>query len=239
MNEMKLDEMAAWCRVIGFGNDAEATIEGVKALDYTGLSAMMADRYPKDIIPSEYDRLCVLVTAGDVERVKPVARSFYQAGVLTLLVTDDATAWHDLQVDSTTAVDSGEWLTAIRIVLEPIFSPYGIICYDFNDVASTLRGSGRFKVMEATSEGQGNNVEGALRKLRYGPDAAVAERMSMLVHYNREETELTMMDMKPLMEITKELPESLDLIWGVYGDQSMPKGRVRISIMMAGKEVES
>ena len=72
-------------RVIGFGKQAELTIAAIKALGYDGVSAELysdGDTFTQ----TENDIMVVFLGTTKSERVRSIAKTFYDANVLTLAV---------------------------------------------------------------------------------------------------------------------------------------------------------
>ena len=62
----------------------------------------------------------------------------------------------------------------------------------------------------------------------------------MKVYFNKEGKQLLVMqEMTALTDFLSELPESIDVIWAVYPDESIKDEEIKVSILAAGKELEN
>ena len=98
-----------------------------------------------------------------------------------------------------------------------------------------------FTVLSGT--GQGRNrvsdaIANATKSLKH-PQISQIERLSILLYHNGNDSQpLTMEEMSSLSAFMKSLPESIEIIWALYQDDSINNGTIRISIIAAGKKLE-
>lgn len=74
-------------RVIGFGNNAQASITELFQLGYDGLALCMAN--DENAHPTDNDRLAVILTSENSDKVKSGFKSFYQSDVLIIVITSE------------------------------------------------------------------------------------------------------------------------------------------------------
>ena len=220
-------------KVIGTGTGATAIIEKVKSFGYDCVGCIPA-KTPSDCIPMEDDKMVIIVARDNEEVANAIAKTYHDAGVLTIgLVYDPNIAYYDSVMMDSRHEDLPE---IIKTLLQPIVTQ-GYICFDFNDLCTILHDSGLFKTMMA----EGKNVEEAVnnmkRKLEKVPTQHI-ESLSAHLFFNRErQPSITMTDMKHLSEMISSLPESINVIWSVNFDDTLPYDSIRLSIIMSGNEL--
>ena len=58
-----------------------------------------------------------------------------------------------------------------------------------------------------------------------------------ITHNRKLNPPLEIKEIAPITEFIKSLPETIDIVWGVLIDDSLPGDTVRLSIIVAGKEL--
>ena len=222
-------------RVIGVGIGIEEVINEVKALGIDGMSAETVD-YPYDCTPSGEDKLAIIVFTDLEETANRIADTFHDAGVLTIGFSEDA---DPSCYDSIMLCESrNEYPEIIKALLQPIVTP-GIISYDFNDLNTTLRDSDYFTV-KSTS---GNDVKEASKKLQgifNKLDLNCVDSLSIHLYFNpNRTTPLALNEMESLSDLMSTLPESINVIWSVNHDEKLKDNEIRLSAILAGKEVRN
>lgn len=99
-------------RVIGFGKQSIQTINAVSALGYDGLGAEIYSN-DKELIPTEEDIMIILLGTTNSEKVRSVARTFYDANVLTLAILTRNEKIPTDCLDSYTVVEPDKVVVAI------------------------------------------------------------------------------------------------------------------------------
>lgn len=72
-------------RVIGIGDTIKPTIDKIEALEYEGVSASLVEQ-DEIVVPKDEDRMVIILVDELKNSAKDIAKSFYQAGVLTLIM---------------------------------------------------------------------------------------------------------------------------------------------------------
>ena len=112
-----------------------------------------------------------------------------------------------------------------------------MISYDFNDLSITLRDSKYFTVRSTS----GNSVKEATEKLRSvfnELDLNCVAYLSIHLYYNPTRSiPLAIKDMASLSELISALPETINVIWSVNKDEKLNGDEIRLSAILAGKEV--
>lgn len=219
-------------KVIGVGTGATDIIEKVKSFGYDCVGCILAET-PGDCIPMD-DDMVIIVARDNEEVANAIAKTYHEAGVLTIgLVTGaDILCYDSIAIDT----DCEDYPEIIRILLAPIVT-MGYICYDFNDLYTTLSHRRFFKAL--TTEGE--NVEEAVinmkKKLEKFPTKNI-ESLSAHLFFNRERKRaITMTDIIYLPEVISSLPESTNVSWSVNLDDTLPYDLIKFSVIMSGQEL--
>ena len=178
--------------------------------------------------------MVIIVTRDKTEVANEIARTYHDAGVLTIGFLNNAAAgcYDSIAID--TLVNDVPYI--VKDLLEPLVRP-GLINYDFHDLSTELRDSGFFKTLTA----EAGNVENAVVQIqKFLTDSNVknVEYLSAHIYFNREKkSEIKMDDMAHLSNMFSSLPESVNAVWSVNFDDAMSMGTIRLSIILSGKEL--
>lgn len=229
----ELIEFPASFRVIGVGHGIEDVINTVKSFGFDGVSAEVV-KYPFDCTPNDDDKLAIIVFIDCDDNANRIAKTFHEAGVLTIGFSEDAVvSYYDSIIQNVSATDSPP---IIKELLQPIVTPC-VISYDFNDLCTTLRDSGFFIVKTTT----GNNVTEATEKLRTvfaDLDLECVDYLSIHLYFNPNRSiPIAMSDMASLSELISNLPENVNAIWSVNHDEKLNSDETKLSVLLAGKKV--
>lgn len=220
-------------RVIGVGTGVADIIEKVKSFGYDCVGCILA-KTPEDCIPMDDDKMAIIAAQDNEDVANTIAKTYHEAGVLTIgLVYDPNIACFDSVMMDSRHEDFPE---IIKTLLQPIVTQ-GYICFDFNDLCTILHDSRSFKTLTA----EGKNVEEAVnnmkKKLEKVPTQHI-ESLSAHLYFNRErQPSITMTDMKHLSEMISSLPESINVIWSVNFDDTLPYGSIKFTVIMSGQEL--
>lgn len=152
MNEEYLLDQPAFAnlptsfRVIGIGNATKEIIDSVKSYGYDCVSATVLTE-PFECVPTDEDKMVIIVAKDNEDHANSIAKTFHDAGVLTLGLLDNA----DLDCyDSVVSEDSyTEYPYLIKSILQPIVTQ-GMIAYDFNDLQTNLADTNHFFIKSVT-----------------------------------------------------------------------------------------
>lgn len=220
-------------RVIGVGAGAPDIIEKVKSFGYDCVGCQVVNS-AAECIPTDEDQMVIIVARDNEDVANAIAKTFHDAGVLTigLLYDADHSCYDSVNIDA----HFNDFPDIIMTLLQPIVTS-GILNFDFNDLRTELRDSRFFKTLTAESE----NVENAvvqIQKFLTEIDVRNVEYLSVHIYFNREKkSEIKMDDMAHLSNMFSSLPESVSAIWSVNFDDAMPTDRIRLSIILSGKEL--
>ncbi|WP_290380692.1 hypothetical protein [uncultured Duncaniella sp.] len=232
MNTQNINLPASF-RVIGVGTGIEEVINKVKSLGLDGVSAEIAED-PYECIPNDEDKLAIIIFTDLEETANRIANTFHDAGVLTFGFSEDA---DPSCYDSIMLCESrNEYPEIIKALLQPIVTPC-MISFDFNDLSTILRDSDYFTV-KSTS---GNDIKEATEKLGAifnDLDLYYVDYLSIHLYFNpNRSTPLAMSEMASLQQLMSELPETVNVIWSVNSDENLNGDEIRMSTILAGKEV--
>lgn len=220
-------------KVIGIGSETTGIIEKVKSFDYDCVGCLVA-KDPADCDPSDEDKMAIIVAKDNVEAANEIAKTYHDAGVLTIgLVSEPDYSCYDSVATETSSVDS---LETIKNLLLPLVS-YGYICYDFNDLCTVLKNSHSFSTLTAN----GRSVEEAVSNMQEKLEKVAIqdiESLSAHIYFNRERRDsIKVEDMVHISNMVSSLPESIVVIWSVNFDDTLPEDLIKFTIIMSGKKL--
>lgn len=220
-------------KVIGIGSETIDIIEEVKSFDYDCVGCLVAKDLV-DCVPTDEDKMVIIVAKDNVEATNEIAKTYHDAGVLTIgLVPEPDYSFYDSVAAETCPVDFSE---TIKNLLLPVVS-YGYICYDFNDLCTILKNSHSFSTLTTI----GRNVEEAVSNMQEKLEKVSiqeVESLSAHIYFNRERrANIMMKDMVHISNMISSLPESIDVIWSVNFDDTLPEDLIKFTIIMSGKKL--
>ena len=225
-------------RVIGIGEATKEIIETVKSYGFDCVSATVLTE-PFECVPTDEDKMVIIVAKDNEDHANSIAKTFHDAGVLTLGLLDNA----DLDCYDSVVSDASclEYLGLIKTILLPIVTQ-GMIAYDFSDLQTTLTDSKRFLINSVIRSGI-ERVAEAIDCIKSTLTSSMLnniERISIFLYSKKEDKQpLVMQEMTALTDYVNELPESIYVIWAVYPDESIKDEEIKVSILAAGKELDN
>lgn len=220
-------------KVIGIGLETTGIIEKVKSFDYDCVGCLVVND-PVECVLSDEDKIAIIVAKDNVEAADVIAKTYHDAGVLTIgLVPEPDYSCFDSVATVTSPVDFSE---TVKNLLLPVVS-HGYICFDFNDLRTNLKDSHSFRTL-ATN---GRTVEDAVVSMREQlENVALKDIESLTAHlyFNREQRDkIKVGDIEHLSNMISSLPESIDVIWSVNSDDTLPEDLIKFTIIMSGKKL--
>lgn len=221
-------------RVIGVGTSTADIIEKVKSFGYDCVGCQVVNS-AAECIPTDEDQMAIIVSRDKVEVANEIARTYHDAGVLTIGFLNNAAAGCYDSVAIDTLVNDVPYI--VKDLLDPLVKP-GLLNFDFHDLSTELRDSGFFKTLTAEAE----NVENAvvrIQKFLTESNARNIEYLSAHIYFNREKkSEIKVSDVAHLTNMISSLQETVNAMWSVNFDDAMPTDRIRLSIILSGKELK-
>lgn len=225
-------------RVLGIGEAAKGIIEAVNSYRYDCVSATVLT-HPFECVPTDEDKMVIIVARDNEDIANGIAKTFHDAGVLTLGLLDNADL--DCYDSVVSEVSCAKYPDIIKAILQPI-ATQGMIAYDFNDLQTTLADTNHFFIKSVTRCGNERVAEaiGDIKNALTSSKLDKIERISIFLYFNREGKQpLVMQEMTALTNFLSELPESIYVIWAVYPDESISDEEIKVTILAAGKELEN
>ena len=225
-------------RVIGIGEATKEIIETVKSYGYDCVSATVLTK-PFECVPTDEDKMVIIVAKDNEDHANSIAKTFHDAGVLTLGLLDNA----DLECYDSVVSEASytEYPDLTKALLQPI-ATQGMIAYDFNDLRTTLTDAKHFLVKSVTRCGKERMAEaiGCIKRSLTSSVLNKIERLSIFLYFNKVGKQpLVMQELAALSDSLSELPESIYVIWAVYPDESIKDEEIKITILAAGKELKN
>ncbi len=231
----ELTELPASFRVIGVGNGVAEIIDKVKSCGFYGLSAELV-KSPTEITPSEVDKLAIIVFIDCEDTANLIAKSFRQAGVLTLGLSEDADpSCFDSIMEG---VNPSEYPYVIKSLLQPIIKPC-YVSFDFHDLCTVLRDSGYFLIKRVIGESITDVVEKMQEKLK-DVDLDEIENITFNILLNRDrKLPIEMKEMSAFSDMLVTLPDTVNVIWAVHFDEELNDNQIGLISIMSGKDLDN
>lgn len=225
-------------RVLGIGEAAKGIIEAVNSYGYDCVSATVLT-HPFECVPTDEDKMVIIVARDNEDIANGIAKTFHDAGVLTLGLLDNA----DLDCYDSVLTDASavEYPDLVKAILQPIVDS-GIISYDYYDLYTCLSDTKHFLIKSAVGFGNGRMASaiGSIKSALTSSLLNKIERISILLYFSKEKKQpLAMQEMKALTDFLKELPASIDAMWAVYPDENIKDDEIKATIIAAGKELDN
>lgn len=225
-------------RVIGIGEATKEIIETVKSYRYDCVSATVLAE-PFECVPTDEDKMVIIVAKDNEDHANSIAKTFHEAGVLTIGLLDNADL--DCYDSAVSEASYTEYLDLIKSILQPIVTQ-GVIAYDFNDLKTNLADAKHFFIKSATGYGKERVAEsiGLIKSTLTSSLLNKIERLSIFLYLNKEDKKpLVIQEMTALTDFLSELPESIYVIWAVYPDESIKEEEITVTILAAGKDLNN
>ncbi len=218
-------------KVIGIGEGVTDIIEKVKSFGYDCVGCFIANT-PSDCTPMDDDKMVIIVARDNEDVANAIAKAYHDAGVLTIGLLYDAAP--DCFDSVETDASPEKYADIIRALLQPIVTQ-GYICYDFNDLCTTLRDTHFFTAL--TAEGQYiENAVTDMKKLMNNIALKGIEYLSAHLYFNNQRlSDIKIEDLSPLTDMMSNLQESVTVIWSVNFDDTLPTDTIRFTTVMSGK----
>ena len=110
-NNFNRTEFPSWIRVFGMGKDSKEIIDQIKAENYPDINAIYLTK--EIIAPDEDDEMVIFINPSN-EEIKTMVKSFYQTGVLTLIISTDKFSFERECYDSSTIIRKNKIVPAIN-----------------------------------------------------------------------------------------------------------------------------
>lgn len=244
MNEEYLLDQPAFAnlptsfRVIGIGEATKEIIETVKSYGYDCVSTTVLTD-PFECVPTDEDKMVIIVAKDNEDHANSIAKTFHDAGVLTLGLLDNAD--FDCYDSVVSEASCAEYPDLIKAILQPIVSN-GLMCYDFDDLRTIFAETKHSLIRSVTRHGN-ERVAESIEYIKQSLTSSILgkiERLSIFLYFNKEGKQpLVVQEVAALSDFISELPASIDVIWAVYPDESIKDEEIKVTILAAGKELEN
>ena len=236
--EIDFNNLPASFRVIGYGDSFQDLIQEINDIGYDGLQAKILSE-GSSFAPTDEDRMTIFLCSSECRGLESLLNTFHQAGVLTIVISTDSLNIPTQSYDSVMVAGRNEMISIVRSLLNPVFYQ-GRIIYDFNDLAFTLRDSRHFRTLSAIGSGT-DRMKNAVASLSdmFPIDEGV-DNMSLIIRANDRviEPHLSMEEMSLITDYVGRLPESVNVIWAMYNDETLDCNTVGLSVIASGKDMD-
>lgn len=237
-NEFEYFKCPIFIKVIGFGDASKHIVDAINVIGYDGLEASVTE-VGEDYMPSENDKMVILLLTEKSEQSLVMAKTYFDADVLTIGITVESDFTETMTVDSLTISAADQMYDVIRTLIDPIFMQ-GYIGYDFNDLRLTLADTRNFLTIsvEGYGEQRFNQAIDSIKCCLTKEQVRRIEQISVFIYFNKDgEHPLITQEVSGLTDFLNELPESINAIWAIYPDDTIKDDGIRISLLAAGKEM--
>lgn len=243
MDKRTLQPRGEWSvsfRVICVGKELSGVYRSILSMGLDGVSVQSTTMFPNPA-PSEEDGLVILLANGNSPLLNRIARSFYQAGVLTVVVSTEVIETKELTCDAQTVTSKETMAFIVKDLLNPLLKQ-GLLCYDFNDLYQSLHNAEKFKVLESSSRMTDHRIEDAIVKMseKFGHvDFNQVENLSLIIFINKGlKQPLLTGEVLSLSEYLSKMSEEVCVIWTITYDDDMPTDEVKAVAILSGKNLE-
>ncbi|MCM1333080.1 MAG: hypothetical protein NC248_10785 [Bacteroides sp.] len=224
-------------RVFGTSDSVKPIIDKINDLGYDSVSALTINKDQQPSLTDE-DKMVIILVNECKDTAITIARNFYQAGVLTLIISTSFISSETSFCDSQSISEIGSMYQIVKSIFD-ILTKNCYICLDFNDITYTLHNSGFFKIIETTGKGCDARLADALYQIDKNSvisDKNSVERIIISIFFNRDiQPPLTMKEIQPLSDFISNFPEEINAIYGIFHDEQMATDGIRLSIIVSGK----
>lgn len=226
-------------RVICVGKELSGVYRSVISLGLEGVSVQTTTMFPEPT-PTDENKMVILLANEDSKLLRDIARSFYQAGVLTLIVSTHYLDNLKEVCDSMTVANMGSMPLIVKTLIDLLIKQ-GSICFDVNDLSATLHNTHKFKTVSVISRNKENRILECVKSLGGILEAyklSEPENISIILYHNKDiNPPLAMNELQPLSEFMGNFPEDVTVKWGLSFDNEMPTDEIRLDAIAAGKNL--
>lgn len=220
-------------RVFGVGEETAELIDTVNAFGYNRVSASVITS-PIECVPTDEDKMVIIVARDNEYKANRVAKIFHDAGILTLGLLHDAESdCYDSVVYDAVYTDFAD---IIKTILHPLISS-GFICYDFNDLRTTLDDTKHLlaKSMKVCGKKRIKDAVYSIKKTLAPSMLNAVEHISIFMYFNKDSKHpLMVKELAGLNDLIGELSENIDVIWNVYPDNTLKRSEIAVSVIVTG-----
>lgn len=235
-----LESLPVSFRVICVGKEMSGVFHSIVSLGFEGVS-IQSDPEFSNTTPTDEDKMVILLADDYSQQLESIAKSFYQAGVLTLIVSSITIDNLNGICDAMTVSHNASMPFMVKSLLEPVIR-HGRINYDFNDLYSTLHNREKFKIVSAISSNGENRIVDLVNNLNafWGELTMLeTESLSLILYQNKDATPpLSMSELYSLSEYIGRFPENITVIWALNYDESLQTNEIRLDAIASGKRLK-
>lgn len=220
-------------KVIGSGTGATDIIEKVKSFGFDYVECFITNS-PSECVHTDDDMLAIIMAQDNEDVANAIAKTYLEAGVFTIgfVTNPDVSCYNNIATDTHREIIP----ETIKHLLQPLVTR-SLICYDVYDLCVTLRNFRYFKTLAV----EGKSVKEAVDKMKNELENVTLqhiESISAHLYFNSEnQPGVAMADMKHVSDMISSLPESINVIWSVNFDETLPDGLIRFTIILPVEEL--
>lgn len=212
-------------KVVGVGDTVAPVIESLKAKWAGYVDAGMAD----ECKPADTDIMAIVASDGDAETTHKVIDAFH--GILTIVVVTESIEIENINVLvlKSAIVNMPKQINEFLTLIINCVINCGQISYGFDDFERMVRGCKEITIESAVASGE-SRIADCLSQLT--PKLENNSRYSVILYYNpNDEHQLTMTELAPLTRWIGEFPENIEIVWGVYRDDTLSDSNVKLTVI--------
>lgn len=241
--EYRIHAMESWpvsFRVIGIGEELSGVFRSIVSFGCYGVSIQSTTMFPNPT-PTDEDMIVILLANGASQQLESIAKTFYQAGVLTLIVSSTAIDNLNGICDAVTLSHIESMPIVVKSLLEPILKQ-GKINYDFNDLYISLHNMEKFRTARIISHSEENRIADVVNNLTelWGNSTLSDTEFISLIFYQNKDANppLAISEFPPLLEYIDSLPEKVTVIWALNYDENLQANEIRLDTIASGKNLK-
>ena len=220
----------SWIRIFGIGEESKDIIDQIKAENYPDVGAYYITN---EIIFPEDDEMVIFINSSNKE-INTLTKSFYKAGVLTLIISTHNINFERECYDSYTVISKDKIFPAIKSLFDPLFH-INSISFGFNDILFTLKDSGNFIITSYESTSLNNRMKEMLHNLKNKIQSYQGiENLAFVISYDpSSELHLSGRDLETLQDYLNDLHDEVNVVWGLQRDEDY-KDKIKITAIASG-----
>ncbi len=230
------DEIQPGIKVIGAGESIADVIKKMWSYKWRHVSVEWVSE-AEECFTADSDKVVIIVTRDCPGLANTIARTYHDAGVVTLGIL------HDADPDCFDSVIVGTDYTEAPIVIRDLLNPVvkeSHIFYGVNDLRALLSNSGYFSVKTTYGRSVADVSAEMWHVLKSETEITKIEDISIHLSSSRNRNfSLKMSEMPPLLDLFSRFNRLSNIDWTVYSDDTMSGKELRLTCIITGKELQN
>lgn len=217
-------------RIISIGEYVDRDFQELRSMSYPWVTYEGHIASVSEIEMHDSDMMAIIIALDNYDVAVEIARSFYQTGVLTVVLSDKKFEEKGC-FDAQHLYRSYNICGIVEALIRPIVTP-SLNSFDFNDVHAALKDVGNYTTLFAHDE----NIDNLINKIKFQKSYLCLEHFKSVcinLYFNPASTiaKDEIAKVKGLLDI---MPVECNTVVGFHHDSTLEPDSVEISIIIAG-----